>query len=59
VASSTNPSRLRIGRLAGNASTWRYRALGQMIGLMSKIREIAKGETHKAAPALLELRPNA
>jgi hypothetical protein len=30
-----------------------------MIGLMSKIREIAKGETHKAAPALLELRPNA
>ena len=26
---------------------------------MSKIREIAKGETHRAAPALLELRPNA
>src|SRR4051794_23710841 len=25
VASSTNPSRLRIGRLGGSASTWRYR----------------------------------
>jgi GNAT superfamily N-acetyltransferase len=26
---------------------------------MSEIREIAAGETHRAAPALLELRPNA
>jgi GNAT superfamily N-acetyltransferase len=29
------------------------------IALMSKIREIAKDETHRAVPALLELRPNA
>jgi GNAT superfamily N-acetyltransferase len=26
---------------------------------MSEIREVAEGETHRAAPALLELRPNA
>jgi GNAT superfamily N-acetyltransferase len=30
-----------------------------MIALMSEIREVAKAETHRAAPALLELRPNA
>lgn len=30
-----------------------------MIALMSEIREVAEGETHRAAPALLELRPNA
>ncbi len=30
-----------------------------MIALMSEIREVAEGETHRVAPALLELRPNA
>jgi GNAT superfamily N-acetyltransferase len=30
-----------------------------MIVLMSDIREVTKGETHRAAPALLELRPDA
>lgn len=30
-----------------------------MIARMSEIREVAAGETHRAAPALLELRPDA